>query len=163
MKKPIWFVIAIGCIGYFLSLINSPILVALISWAFFLSGLFFIGYIWMMRRRVKKIKDEQGRQKNIQTHQNHITIFTFLVLLGVVAIVIALQKHGGERLFSDLYLIHLMFVCGSVFFFLLARFVFTGIRNPTSHHKFVYSFIALYTIAFFTGSVLLNNRFQIFG
>ncbi len=162
MREFFWILTIVGLVGYFLSLMNPAKLVALFAWMFFLAGLFFLAYVWASGRRARHTRNSGHERENIQTHRDHVSILSLIILLGVVAILIALKKHGGERQLSEVYWVHMMFVLGSIYFFFLARFAFTGIKNPASHRKFVYWFMVFYTNAFFTGSVLLNNRFQIF-
>ncbi len=163
MKEFFWATAIAGLVGYFLFLMNPAKLVALFAWMFFLLALFFLAYVWASGRRARHTRNSSYTRENIQTHRDHVTIFSLMVLLGVISIVIAIWKQGGIAERAELYWIHMLFVGCSVLFFALVRFVFTGLKNPIAHRKFVYLFMLFYFATFFTGSILLNNRFQIFG
>lgn len=163
MKELLWVGTIVGLAGYFLYLIDSAALVACFAWMFFLTALLFLGYVWASGRRARYTRNSRYARENIQTHKDHITVLSLLILLGVVALIIALRKHGGTTQLPELYWIHMVFVGGAMFFFSLARFVFTGVTSPVSHRTHVHRFMVFYAIAFFTGTILLNNRFQIFG
>jgi hypothetical protein len=102
-----------------------------------------------------------AREGRIEEHVWYANAMAISLLLGVVAIEVAVRLQGG--LWGPMWLmwIHFVFVGCSVLSFVAARFFLTGTYDPGRHQVWVYFFTVSYFCTLFTGTTLLLKQFPI--
>ncbi len=106
-------------------------------------------------------EDTLSRHSRTAEHVGYATAVGIFLLMGVVAIEVAIRLVGGLWGPTWLMWTHFGFVILSVATYVTVRVFLTGKVDPVRHKKWAYVFTALYFSTLFTGTTLLLQKFPI--
>ncbi len=133
----------------------------MLGWMSFLSGLMPLTYAIYYGRKARRVrlglptfeKDAVGMHRGC-----HLISVTFIAI-GVIGMEIAVRKVGG--LWGDpvFLFFHLTLAFGMLTTLVYAGYRRTGLKDPKTHWRFGYAFVAFYLAALTTGTILLVEKF----
>ena len=157
-----WIFVLLGVVAIAIVFLpQNAATVAFWAWMFmFFAFATQVNMILSGRRNKKFISNGKSFENIVFTHRLYARILTGFILAGVVGVEIAVRKVGGEwSLLTLIPHLALSITAGVILSFLLFRF--TGLKDKERHWKFAYTFFACYSIAFFSGTYLLLEKFPL--